>query len=188
MSRPAQSPGIDDVSSCTESVDAQKRRLIGELEQIRVDAAESPPLCLEGCAGRLRRAVDENEALLSDLEYLVEAARNVPESTRKALRSSENTRKMLEDTIDSFEGKLLEAIAENGRLHERLDRMQTSLCSVKADAAGVVRQRDELRTQLEDELSSRVTQLHAMAAAEREILHLNDRLLRERGLDGLLSS
>jgi hypothetical protein len=51
-----------------------------------------------------------------------------------------------------------------------------------------VRQRDELRTQLEDELSSRVTQLHAMAAAEREILHLNDRLLRERGLDGLLSS
>ncbi|MFW5858193.1 MAG: hypothetical protein ACOCX4_09965 [Planctomycetota bacterium] len=163
-----------------------KRHLIAALEDLRERSAAAREAATEAILPDRDRAAERlREALRHDPDLLVcvEALCGAGDATelRRALRISEETCKMLEETVQGFEGRLLDAIAENGRLHKRAYELKDEVMDLRATAASVTRQRDELRSRVDDLRHRGVQHREALSAAEREILFLNERLLRLAG-------
>lgn len=167
-----------------------KRHLITALEDLRERSAEARRAGgapetpgREKAVRRLREALRADPGLLGCVEALYADAvgGETEEEDGRDLRVARETCTMLEETVEAFEGRLLDAIAENGRLHKRIHELKGERMDLRATLASVTRQRDELRTRTEDLRHEGQAHREALSAAEREILFLNERLLRAVG-------
>lgn len=151
--QPAQEENKD-VQTCRP--DAEKRRLIDALESAR------------------RVECSAEEAIPAHpTQNPVPGQKTGNVQLHQALRAAQATCKMLEETVESFETKLLDTIAENGRLHESLDQIREELFQARSRIATLTRQRDGLRRQLDDSLNQGTDYVRALSAAEREIFYLH---------------
>ena len=172
----------DDVSAKTDTCTLQneKRRLVNSLEAMRRDASQ-PGTASQMLAGKhnseaksqreeafkkLDEALRGQEELCMCVQALYEEANDL-DILQQNLKSATATCKMQEETIESFENKLLDAISENGKLHQEIDKVQSDLMTSKAVAASLARLRDQLRGRNEELRQLGETHRMALAAAER---------------------
>jgi uncharacterized coiled-coil DUF342 family protein len=154
----------------------EKRRLIDRLEEEReargVTPATPDPSDREAAVARLQAVVATDADLRACLETVL---REPAPAQARALRGARAEARMLEETVQSFENKLLEAIGDAGELHQRLDETKAELFEARSRVASLTRQRGELRERIEELRAQGQMHLRALAAAERELLFLNSR-------------
>ncbi|MBN1256964.1 MAG: hypothetical protein JXA52_04595 [Planctomycetes bacterium] len=172
----------------------EKRRLVNSLEAMRRKApkpgaefnggvaysphSEAKPHPEEAFK-KLDEALRGQEELCVCVQALYDEASD-HEILYQNLKSATATCKMQEETIESFENKLLEAISENGKLHQEIDKAQSDLMTSRAVAASLARLRDKLRGRNEELRQLGETHRMALSAAEREILYLTARFQEVR--------
>jgi chromosome segregation ATPase len=157
-------------------VDDEKRRLVQSLEAARDGGEESAPDWRQALR-RLEWRCGEDAEARRCLQALQEQAGEAERLGRR-LAGAEATCEELEGTVADFEQKLLDAIAENGGLHERLEASRLRTLELRSAVVDLTRQRDGLRALAERLQEHGDAHLRALAAAEQEMAFLNDRLQR----------
>jgi chromosome segregation ATPase len=112
----------------------------------------------------------------SEIRQVLTRLKQQRDQARRSLHCAEATNRLLEETVQTYENKLLDVIAENGDLHQQVDKQQTALFTSKANVANVMRQRNELRDRVEELMEERESFRRALSAAERELVYVNARL------------
>jgi chromosome segregation ATPase len=163
------------------AMDELKRSLIASIEKER-----SPEV--NETQSMERNNVAENKSIDSLFDSLTAKTANEPElcetintikthvskgiEAQKALRVSEDTCRMLEDSLTDFEGRILDSIAKNGKLYQRISDLEEQIMDLRVTIANVTRQREALRNRVESLLAAACKAENAVAASERELTYL----------------
>ena len=143
--------GIDSKEKCISDNNETKRKTIASLEAARKRSSQP--------------VVD------------AENGRKELIALQRRLKSSEATNKMLEETVEAYEEKILDAITENGSLHKVIEETRQELLDAKMEIATLRRQRNGLRQRVEAQIETAEIHRDALAAAERELIYMNSLLL-----------
>lgn len=160
------------------NIDVEKRNMINFLEQDRKTKTEKEAISdaekLSYLYGVLKNR--KAQAYLKDLSARLDSN----EEQENELRIARETSQMLEETLENFEGKILDSIADNGKLHQKIDSLEHTIMDLRIRLATVTRQRDSIKEKA-NEMNGQID-LHrrALSASEREITYLNARLHVER--------
>lgn len=95
---------------------------------------------------------------------------------KQELRIARETAMMLEETLESYENKILDSIADNGDLHQKIDFLKTEMTELRIKYATVKRQRNELRNKNDEYRGQLDLYKRSLSSSEREITYLNARL------------
>ncbi|GEM_PF-3239054 len=157
----------------------QKRALVNALDQARGGErhrTDAPPQSVQDARAVLAEALSHDPNLRSCLETLSRAL-DQGRNAQEALTEARANAGLLQETVESFESKLLGAIRDQGRLHQEMDAVQAEAFGLRKEIATLTRQRDALRARVVDLREQGDLHRRALAAAEQELLYLNARLL-----------
>ncbi|MHC4871350.1 MAG: hypothetical protein ACYTFY_05860 [Planctomycetota bacterium] len=150
----------------------EKREIINFLEQDRGSYSDEKDSYINDDSEFDYTRNDEKPEYVNDSSEI--------NTLKNELRIAKETSIMLEESLQSYEDKILDSIADNGSLHQQIDSLKTEIVELRIKSATAKRQRNEIRTTADELRGQLDLYRRALSSSEREITYLNAKLHVER--------